>query len=131
MQSQNGSTLLNRCTAVIGQYPFVGGVKTPSAVWNHPQGTPKLTELDYRHQRAETRLWACAIQTCRQSLYCMVGGQPLTTVMTLKTHLQRASLYHYSKKSSPIKSAESMNLIRKSKFQVLSAINQFKNDRFK
>ena len=28
------------------------------------------------------------------------------------------------------KSAESMNLILKSKFQVLSVINQFKNDRF-
>ena len=46
--------------------------------------------------------------------------------MTLKTHLQRASLYHYSKKSSPIKSAESMKLIIKSNFQVLSVINQFK-----
>ena len=26
-------------------------VKTPSAVWNHPQGTTKFTRLDYRHQR--------------------------------------------------------------------------------
>ena len=40
-----------------------------------------------------------------------------------KNALQRASLYHYSKKSLPIKSAESMNLILKSKFQVLSVIN--------
>ena len=88
---------------MIGQYPFVGGVKKPSAVWNHPQGTPKFTELDYRHQKVDTHLWARAIQLRQQSPYCTVGGHPLTTVMTLKTHLQRASLYHYSKKSSPIK----------------------------
>ena len=24
-----------------------GGIKTPSEVWNHPQGTPKFTQLDY------------------------------------------------------------------------------------
>ena len=66
------------------------------------------------------RLWTQAIQPCRQSLYCTVGGYRLTTVMTLKTYLQRASRYHYSKKSSLIKNAESMNLILKSKFQVLS-----------
>ena len=64
------------------------------------------------------------------SLYWTVGGYQLTTEMTLNTYLQQVSLYHYSKKSSPIKSAESMNLILKSKFQVLSVINQFKNDHF-
>ena len=24
-----------------------GWIKTPSEVWNHPQGTPKFTQLDY------------------------------------------------------------------------------------
>ena len=115
---------------MIGQYPFVGGVKTPSAIWNYPEGTPKLTYLDYRHQRVDTLLWAHAIQPRRQSLYSMVGGYPLTTVMTLKTYLQRASLYHYSKKSSHIKRAERIHLILKSKLQVLSVINQLKNDHF-
>ena len=76
------------------------------------------------------RLWAHATQSRQQSLYCTVGGYPLTTVMTLKTFLQLGSLYHYSKKSSPIKRAESIDLILKSKFQVLSVINQFKNGRF-
>ena len=104
---------------------FCRRVKTPSAVWNHPQGIPKFTQLDYRHQRVDTHLWTRAIQPHQQSLYCTVSGHPLTTVMTLKTHLQWATLYHYSKKSSPIKSAKSMNLILKSKFQVLSVINQF------
>ena len=56
-------------------------------------------------------------------LYCTVGGDPLTMVMTLKTYLQRASLHHYSRKSSPIKSAERIHLILKSMFQVFSLIN--------
>ena len=38
---------------MIGQYPFVGRVKTPSAVWNHPQGAPKFTQLDSLNQRVE------------------------------------------------------------------------------
>ena len=63
---------------MIGQCPFVGGVKTPSAVWNHPQGTPKFTQLDYIDQRVNTRLWASATQPRRQ-IYCTVGGDPLTT----------------------------------------------------
>ena len=38
---------------MIGQYPFVGGGKTPSVVWNHPQGTPKFTQVDSLNQRVE------------------------------------------------------------------------------
>ena len=79
---------------MIGQYPFVDGVKTPSVVWNHPQGTPKFTQLDYIDQGVDTHLWLRAIQPRRQSQYCTVGGHPLTTVMILKMYLQRASLYH-------------------------------------
>ena len=33
---------------MIGQYPFVGGVKTPSAVGNHPQDTTILFSLNQR-----------------------------------------------------------------------------------
>ena len=52
------------------------------------------------------------------SLGCTVGDElialavlPLTTVMTLKTYLQRASLHHYSKKSSPVKYAEGISFV--------------------
>ena len=79
---------------MIGQYPFVDGVKTPLAVWNHPQGTPKFTQLDYIDPGVDMHLWLRAIQPRQQSQYCTVGGHPLTTVMILKMYLQRASLYH-------------------------------------
>ena len=88
---------------MIGQYPFVGGVKTPSEVWNHPQGTPKCTQLDYIDQRVNTCLLAHATPSPAGRLDSTVGGDPLTTLMTLETYLQRASLHHYSKKSSHIK----------------------------
>ena len=103
----------------------------------HPQryGTTlkvlqNLRGLDYIDQRVNTHLWAHATHIPAGRLYCTVGGNTLTTVMTIKTYLQRALLHHYSKKSSHIKSAESMHLILKSKFQVLSLINQFKNNCF-
>ena len=115
---------------MIGQCSFVGAVKTPSSVGNHPQGTPKFIQLDYIDQRVNTRLWARATHGPTGGLYCTVGGNPLTTVTTLKMYLQRALLHHYSKKSSHKKSAESMHLSIKPKFQMLSLISQFKNNRF-
>ena len=115
---------------MIGQCSFVGTVKTPSSVGNHPQGTPKFTQLDYIDQRVNTCLWARATHGPTVGLYCTVGGNPLTTVTTQKTYLQRALLYHYSKKSSYIKSAENMHLILKPKYQMLSLISQSKNNRF-
>ena len=72
-------------------------------VWNHPQGTPKFTQLDYIDQRVNTHLWVRVMHSPAGRLYYTVGGDPLTMVMTLKMYLQRAILHHYSRKSSPIK----------------------------
>ena len=95
-------------------------------VFNHPQGTPKFTQLDYIDQRVNTRLWALATQPCR-SLYCTVGGDPITMAMTLKMYLQQSSQL---KEINTCKTAGSINWILKSNFQVLSLINQFKSNRF-
>ena len=64
--------------------PLKGRVKTPSAVWNHPQGTPKFTQLDYIDQRVNKRLWARATHNPTGSLDCTVGGDPLAMVMFKK-----------------------------------------------
>ena len=99
--------------------------------------TLKVTQFQLvglqRLQGKQCAFWCLAQSPASSELLaetnCTVGGHPLTTVMTLKNAFATASLYYYSKKSSPIKSAESMNFIIKSNFQVLSVFNQFKNDR--
>ena len=93
-----------------------GGIKTSTEVRNHTQGTSFSVRLQLAEGEYSTS--GRLPYSPAGSLYCTVGGElmalavlPLTTVMTLKRYLQRASVHHYSKKSSPVKYAEGICFI--------------------
>ena len=74
-------------------------------------------------------LWACAIQPRRQSmLHCR--WSPANHSDDSENALATSITLSLLKEIITYKSSESMNLILKLKFQVLSVINQFKNDYF-
>ena len=67
-----------------------------------PSRYSKIYSVRLLDERVNMRIWIEPPSPAGR-LYCTVGGDPRTTVMTLKTYLQRTSLHHYSRKSSPVK----------------------------